>query len=86
MQDARVLKYAAEEKDRGRTVRDVLHGDFHLVAHDLARAKYRTEDGITVNGETVLVNRILSPGDVLLVRLLYENPGKVVPNAAFNPL
>lgn len=79
MEDARILTYTADENDRGRTVRDVLKGHFHLVAHDLARAKYRTDKGITVNYETVLVNRFLMPGDVLRVRLLYEDPQKTVP-------
>ena len=75
----RVLSFTASQKDEGRRVRDVIREDFSLVAHDIARAKYRTERGITVDGETVLVNRVLRAGEVLEIRLGYENPGKIVP-------
>ena len=75
----RILSYTASAEDDGRPVRDVIYGVFHLVAHDVARAKYRTAGGIEVNGETSLVCRTLRPGDVLTVRLDNELPGKTVP-------
>ena len=75
----RILSYTASAEDDGRPVRDIIYGVFHLVAHDVARAKYRTAGGIEVNGETSLVCRKLRPGDVLTVRLDNELPGKTVP-------
>ena len=75
----RELIYEAGESDRGRAVRDIIRDEFQLVAHDVARAKYRTEGGITVDGVQVLVNRRLSPGETLTVRLANELPGKIVP-------
>ena len=76
---ARILEYRAGEKDEGRMVRDVIREEFHLVAHDIARAKYRTQGGIAVNGRTVMVNRTLHEGEVLRVKLDGEEPGKIVP-------
>ena len=72
----RILSYTASAEDDGRPVRDIIYGVFHLVAHDVARAKYRTAGGIEVNGETSLVCRKLRPGDVLTVRLDNELPGR----------
>jgi len=76
---ARVLTYTAGPSDPDLFVRDVIKHRFRLVAHDVARAKYRTDRGITVNGEVSLVNRRLHPGDVLEVRLAYEYPEHTVP-------
>ncbi len=76
---ARILTYRASAQDAGRAVRDIMRQEFHLVAHDAARAKYRTEKGITVNGEVSLVNRILKEGDVVRIRLEGERPEKTVP-------
>ncbi|MDO5702830.1 MAG: RluA family pseudouridine synthase [Lachnospiraceae bacterium] len=75
----RLLVYTAGASDDGRAVRDVIRDEFHLVAHDIARAKYSTPGGIAVNGETCLVNRILREGDRLTVKLLCEMPEKTVP-------
>lgn len=71
----RRLVYVAKERDAGRTVRDVLQKEWHLVHHDLARAKYDTADGITVNGEASFVNRRLNEGDEL-VFLLADTPSE----------
>ncbi len=76
---ARILTYTAGANDAGRTAGDVIRREFRLVAHDIARAKYRTENGITVNGVQVMVNRRLAEGDELRVVLANELPGKIVP-------
>lgn len=76
----RILSYRASEADEGRRVRDIIRQEFRLVAHDSARAKYRTEKGITVNGETVMVSRPLAPGDLVEVRLDFEMPEHTVPS------
>lgn len=75
----RILEYIAGNETSPRRVRDVIREDFGLVAHDVAAAKYRTENGITVNGEVSLVNRVLFPGDVLRVKLADRPSGKIVP-------
>ena len=80
----RILSFTAGTEDDGRIVRDVIRERFRLVAHDMARAKYRTENGITVDGEQVLVNRPMKEGETLRVVLSDENPGKIV--AAEGPL
>lgn len=69
----RRLSFVAKEEDAGRTVRDILQREWHLVHHDIARAKYDTADGITVNGEPAFVSRVLLPGD-RLVFLLADMP------------
>ncbi len=76
---SRELIFQAAEKDEGRLVSEVIRTEFGLVAHDLARAKYRTENGITVNGVQVMVNHRLSFGERLIVRLEGEMPAKTVP-------
>ncbi|MGN0254894.1 MAG: RluA family pseudouridine synthase [Chordicoccus sp.] len=76
---SRILTYTAGQADAGRAVRDVIRHDFRMVAHDIAAAKYRTEHGITVNGEDALVNRVLKDGDVVRVKLVDGEPGKIVP-------
>lgn len=76
---ARILTYTAGANDAGRTAGDVIRREFRLVAHDIARVKYRTENGITVNGVQVMVNRRLAEGDELRVVLANELPGKIVP-------
>jgi len=76
---SRILTYTAGQADEGRAVRDVIRHDFRMVAHDIAAAKYRTEHGITVNGEDALVNRVLEAGDVVRVKLVDGEPGKIVP-------
>ena len=75
----RILTYEAAGADEGRLVRDVIREDFRLVAHDTARAKYRTENGITVDGVPVRVNHPLHPGNVLRVVLSDEPPVRIVP-------
>lgn len=75
----RILTYTATEADEGRLVRDVIRGDFRLVAHDTARAKYRTENGITVDGAAVRVNYPLRPGNVLRIVLSDDPPARIVP-------
>ena len=76
---ARTLTYTAGASDKGRAVREIVRGELCLVAHDIARAKYRTEGGITVNGVPSLMNRILQCGDVVRVLLTDEAPEKTVP-------
>jgi 23S rRNA pseudouridine1911/1915/1917 synthase len=75
----RILRYVAAETDEGLPARDLIRREFHLVAHDLARAKYKTDHGITVNGETIMINRLLHRGDVLEVRLTDAPSGKTIP-------
>ncbi len=76
---SRTLSYTVGAEDAGLAVRDVVRREFHLVAHDAARAKYRTEGGISVNGETSLMNRVLKEGDVVRVILADEMPVKILP-------
>ena len=76
---SRTLSYTVGAEDAGLAVRDVVRREFHLVAHDAARAKYRTEGGISVNGETSLMNRVLKEGDVVRVILADEMPDKILP-------
>ncbi len=75
----RTLTYQAKNEDAGRMVRDILHREFRLVAHDIAASKYRVENGITVNGTPVMVNRVLAPGDVVRVTLFDEPRGTTIP-------
>ncbi len=75
----RRLVFVAGEADTGRTVREVLQKEWHLVHHDLARAKYDTANGITVNGEPVFVSRALAEGDELVFLLADALPESVVP-------
>ena len=75
---SRILDYTAKDEDAGRTVRDVLTEELHLVAHDISRAKYR-DDGIMLDGEHVWVNRTLQPGQCLKVKLEDTPSGKIVP-------
>ena len=75
----RVLTYTAGRADEGRYVRDIILYKWKLVAHDIARAKYETPDGITVNGEVVWVNKRLHAGDVLRVVITDRAPGRIIP-------
>ena len=75
----RVLSFTAGPADEGRTVRDVIAHEFCLVAHDVARAKYDIENGITVDGASVYTDRVLRAGETLEVILPDEPPGKIVP-------
>ena len=75
----RILKYQATASDTGRAVREILRDEFCLVAHDIARAKYRTEKGITVNGVSVKTDRVLREGDVVEFLLLGEPSLRTVP-------
>ena len=75
----RILTYRAKPEDGDVMVRDVIKREFRLVAHDMARAKYSEDGGITVDGERVMVNRRLRPGETLRVILPGEEPGKIVP-------
>ena len=76
---SRILQYQAKETDEKRAVREIIRDEFHLVAHDIARAKYRTPGGITVNGETALTSRLLAEGDLVQIVLADEYPEKTVP-------
>lgn len=75
----RILTYIAKKEDAGKIARDIIQREFHLVAHDIAKAKYRTEKGITINGRQVMINARLSEGDILRVRLTDAPAGKIVP-------
>ena len=75
----RILTYTAGPADNGRPVRDIILYRWKLVAHDVARAKYETKDGITVNGETVWVNRPLKEGDILQVVITDHAPDRIIP-------
>lgn len=76
---ARILTYIAKENDTGLMARDVIRREFRLVAHDVAKAKFRTKDGITVNGTAVMINYRLKAGDVLKVKLEDEISTTTVP-------
>ena len=75
----RILTYTAGPADEGRPARDVILYKWKLVAHDIARAKYETPDGITVNGEVSWVNRALHEGDVLRVVITDHAPDRIIP-------
>lgn len=75
----RVFTWTAGPEDEGRPVRDIILYKWKLVSHDVARAKYETDHGITVNGETVFVDRRLREGDTLRVVLTDYAPGKIIP-------
>ena len=74
---ARALVFTARKQDTGRTVGDVIRKEFGLVAHDFARAKYRTENGITVDGKPAMANRRLEAGETLRVLLEDGEPGRI---------
>lgn len=76
---ARILTYIAKDKDEGIMARDVIRREFRLVAHDVAKAKFRTKDGITVNGNAVMINHRLKAGDTLRVKLEDEVSTTTVP-------
>lgn len=75
----RILTYTAGPSDEGRPVRDIILYKWKLVAHDVARAKYETPDGITVGGEVVWVNRTLHEGDILRVVITDHAPDSIIP-------
>ena len=75
----RIFTYTATEKDEGRPARDIILYKWKMVHHDVARAKYDTPNGITVNGEAAYVNRRLRKGDVLKVVLTDFAPQNIVP-------
>ena len=75
----RILTYTAGPEDEGRPVRDIILYKWKLVAHDVARAKYETPDGITVGGEVVWVNRRLHEGDILRVVITDHAPDSIIP-------
>ena len=76
----RILTYTAGPEDERRPVRDIILYKWKLVAHDVARAKYETPDGITVNGEVVWVNRRLHEGDILRVVITDHAPDSIIPS------
>lgn len=76
----RILTYKAGPEDEGRPVRDIILYKWKLVAHDVARAKYETPDGITVDGEVVWVNRPLHEGDILRVVITDHAPDNIIPS------
>ena len=76
----RILTYKAGPEDEGRPVRDIILYKWKLVAHDVARAKYETPDGITVGGEVVWVNRPLHEGDILRVVITDHAPDSIIPS------
>ena len=76
----RILTFKAGPEDEGRPVRDIILYKWKLVAHDVARAKYETPDGITVNGEVVWVNRRLHEGDILRVVITDHAPDNIIPS------
>ena len=75
----RIFTWTAGPEDAGRPVRDIILYKWKLAAHDVARAKYETDHGITVNGEAVYVDRRLSEGDTLRLVLTDHAPEKIVP-------
>lgn len=65
----------------GRCVRSILKNELHLSTSCINRLK-RTERGITINGERVFTNALLSAGDVITVDLTAaEQPTKIIPIA-----
>lgn len=75
----RVLTYTARAEDAGRPIRDIILYRWKMVHHDVARAKYDTPGGITVNGEVSYVDRRFREGDVLQVILTDFPPENIVP-------
>ena len=75
----RILTHTAGPADEGRPLREIILYKWKLVAHDVARAKYETPDGITVNGETAWVNRVLHEGDILRVVITDHAPDRIIP-------
>ena len=75
----RIFTYTASAKDEGRPARDIILYRWKMVHHDVARAKYDTPNGITVNGEVSYINRRLHEGDVLQVILTDFPPENIVP-------
>lgn len=75
----RTLTYQVTKRDDGMIVRDIIQREFHLVAHDMASAKYEIDHGICVNGEQVMVNRVVRPDDTVTVRLADRPSGRIVP-------
>ncbi len=76
----RILTYTAGPEDEGKPVRDIILYKWKLVAHDVARAKYETPDGITVDGEVVWVNRRLHEGNILRVVITDHAPDSIIPS------
>ena len=65
----------------GHCVRSVLKNELHLSSSCINRLK-RTEHGITLNGQRVFTNAVLSVGDILSVDLsATERPTKIEPIA-----
>ena len=75
----RIFTYTATAADEGRPARDIILYRWKMVHHDVARAKYDTPNGITVNGEVIYVNRPLHDGDVLKVILTDFPPENIIP-------
>ncbi len=75
----RILNYDIKKEDEGMMLRDVIKREFHLVSHDMSRAKYETEKGICINDRQVLVNHIVKEGERLTVRLTDRPAGNIVP-------
>ncbi len=75
----RLLSYQVKTEDDGMIVRDIIKREYHLVSHDMASAKYEIDHGICVNGEQVMVNKVVHPGDVVSVKLQDKPAGRIVP-------
>ncbi len=75
----RILTYQVKPEDDNMIVRDIIQREYRLVSHDMASAKYETDHGICVNGEQVMVNRVVHPGDLVRVKLEDRPKGNIVP-------
>ncbi len=76
------LKYVANEKDNERTVKSILKNELGISLSMLKRLKHESgpDSGIYVNSQPVYVNYKVKPGDVVLVRMNFDdNCDDIVP-------
>ncbi len=78
------LNYVARGCDAGRRIKHVLRGELMLSSSLVARIKL-LPDGILLNGERAFTSAVLSPGDILSVRITDE-PSNARIRAVEHPL
>lgn len=72
-----LIRFTADEKDAGQTVRDVLQKRYGVSRRLLVRAKFK--GAITRNGQLVFVNETVAVGDVIAVMVHEDEEETVVP-------
>ena len=72
----RTLTAVAAERDAGRKVKYFVRGDMGVSGGQFNGLK--AQGGVLVNGAPVHANHLLQPGDVVIVRLAEDGPGKAV--------